>query len=231
MMGTIKKINEKATKTAFDKKVLSAIPHLFPYVKRRLHMAESTGIIPKNMYSSNGIVDESVAKFYENGYNIDSETGDIKLKLFKFADKDLDTLFKKESFHKKTISTNAILEEELDDLKEPYTVDGDLDFILHEELSDISYQQDKKNKQIFLYDDNDMAVLNAFEAKDLAPDTSKKLLDNLYGRLPLEVSNVVDMYVFGKLSIEEISKIKAMETTRIEYIFNEVKKAFRKHID
>ena len=53
-MSSLQKINSKETKTAFDKKVLSAIQHLHPYVKHRLYIAESTRILPKNMYFSNG---------------------------------------------------------------------------------------------------------------------------------------------------------------------------------
>ena len=100
-MGTLNKINSKTTKTEFDKKVLSSIQHLHPYVKHRLYIGESTGILPKNMYFGNGIIDESIAKLYENGFDIDASAMAIKLKLFKLVDKDLDELFKKEAFHQK----------------------------------------------------------------------------------------------------------------------------------
>ena len=56
-MSTFKKLSSKSAQTAFDKKVLSAVPHLHPYVKHRIYIAETTGILPKNMYSSNGIID------------------------------------------------------------------------------------------------------------------------------------------------------------------------------
>ena len=165
-MCTLDKLNDKATKTAFDKRVITATQHLHTYVKHRLYIAESTGIIPKNMYTSNGIIDEAIAEFYEKGYDIDSDVSTIKLKLFKLVDTDLNSLFKKEAFHKNTISTNSILEEELDDLEENYTMDADWDFVMNEELNDISYKQDHKHKHLFLYDDNDSSILNAFEVED-----------------------------------------------------------------
>ena len=59
-MSTFKELSSKSAKTAFDKKVLSVVQHLHPYVKHRIYIAETTGIIPKNMYSSNGIIDECV---------------------------------------------------------------------------------------------------------------------------------------------------------------------------
>ena len=57
-MSTFKELSSKSAQTAFDKKVLSAVPHLHPYVKHRIYIAESTGILPKNMYSSMIPLDE-----------------------------------------------------------------------------------------------------------------------------------------------------------------------------
>jgi len=231
VMSTLEKLTDEKTQMAFNKKVVAASQYLQPYVKHRLYIAESTGVLPKNMYASNGIIDESIATFYENGYDIDSDTNTIKLKLFKIVDADLNLLFKKEAFHKNTISTNAILKEELDGLKEHYTIDDDWDFIKGEDLHDISYNQTDKNKPVYLYDDNNNAVFNAFEMAPVSEDKSQKVLGSLYNWLPLNVSNIVDLYAFGKLSFEEISKVKKIETSRVELIFDEIIKKFKDHVD
>lgn len=231
IMCTIDKINDKATKTAFDKRVISVTDQIHPYVKHRLYIAESMRILPKNMYTSNGIIDESIAEFYEKGYNIDSDISTIKLKLFKIVCSSLDALYKKEAFHKNTLSTSDILEEELDDLEETYTIDGDWDFIMNEELNDISYKQDHKHKHLFLYDDNDNSILNAFELEDLSSNKSSQLLGSLYSWLPLNVSSVIDLLVFGKLTFEEIAKVKNIELKRVEHIYEEVKNKFKDHLD
>ncbi len=230
-MSSIERLNEKATQTAFNKKVVSASQQLHPYVKHRLYIAESTGIIPKKMYASNGIIDESIAKFYEKGYDIDIDTNTLKLKLFKIVDADLDAIFKKEAFHKNTISTNSILVEELDALEENYTIDDGFDYVMNEDLDDISYQQNGHFKHLFLYDDDSNSVLNALDTNAISLNNHKKTLGNLYSWLPLNVSNIVDLFVFGKLSFEEISKIKSIETKRIVHIFDEIKKNFNNHID
>jgi len=228
-MSTLQKINSKTTKTEFDKKVLSAIQHLHPYVKHRLYIAESTGIVPKNMYFSNGIIDEGIAKLYESGFDIDAEPMEIKLTLFNIIDKDLDELFKKEAFHQKTVSTNTILEEEMDRLKEDYTIDADLDLVLNTELNDISYQQDN-TEHIFVYDDSYSDVLNAFEVEDAAKLKSKNLLGSLYSWLPIMAADIIDLYSFGKLTFEEIAKVKNIEVENVEKIFDAVKKSFRSHL-
>ena len=228
-MSTLQRINSKTTKTEFDKKVLSAIQHLHPYVKHRLYIGESTGILPKNMYVSNEIIDEGIVKVYENGFDIDADAMEIKLKLFDLVDKDLDALFIKEAFHQKTVSTHTILEEELERLKEDYTIDADLDLILNTELTDISYQQDN-NEHIFVYDDNYSDILNAFDIEDTAKLKSKNLLGSLYSWLPIMAADIVDLYSFGKLTFEEIAKVKHIEVENVEKIFRAVKKSFRSHL-
>ena len=228
-MSSIQNFNNKETKSEFDKKVLSAIQHLHPYVKHRLYIAESTRILPKNMYFSNGIIDDGIVKLYEMGFDIDASAMEIKLKLFKIIDEDLDELFKNESFHKNTVSTSSILEKELEKLKEDYTVDADLDLVLNTELSDISYMQDN-GEHVFVYDDSDSSVLNAFEVEDMASIKSKNLIGGLYRWLPIMAADIVDLYAFGKLSFEEISKIKQLSVENVEKIFKAVKKSFRNHV-
>ncbi len=230
-MGSIDKLNEKATQAAFDKKVVSASQQLHPYVKHRLYIAQSMGVIPKNMYSSSGVIDEGIAKFYENGYDIDIEPNALKLKLFKFVDDELDAIFKKEDFHKNTVSTNAILIEELDALEEKYTIDDGFDFVMNDELNDISYQQDRKHKHLFVYNEDENSVLSAFDADDVAENKSKELLGGIYSWLPLNVSGVIDLLVFGKLNFEEIAKVKSIEVKRVEFIYEEVKNKFKDHLD
>lgn len=227
-MENLKSFDEQKSKSIFDKKVLSVIQHLHPYVKHRLYIAESTGILPRNMYTSTGIIDDSIVKLYSKGFDKDAESTAIKLELFKIADNDLEALFKKEAFHKNTLSTDTILKDELESLNEEYTVDEDFDFIMNDELNDISYKQQNSQNHMFLYDSDDSTIFNAFEVTDIPPKNKEKFLGSIYSRLPMKVSDIIDLYVFGKLNYEEISKVKHMEIGRIEKIFEAFNKRFKR---
>ena len=229
-MCSLDKLNDQATQKAFNKKVVTATNYLQAYVKHRLYIAESMGVLPRNMYSSTDIIDSGIVAFYEKGYDIDMDANKIKLKLFKIVVTLLDALFKNEAFHKNTMSTDTILKDELEHLEEHFTVDSDMDYIMHEELTDISYSN-KNEQQYFAYNNSNDLILNAFELKDITTEQSKKALGHLYSWLPLNVSNIVDLYVFGKLSFEEISMIKKIETKRIATIFKEIKETFKNHIN
>lgn len=229
-MSTFKQLSSKSAQTTFDKKVLSVIQYLHPYVKHRIYIGESTGIIPKNMYSSNGIIDDCIIKLYESGYDIDADTKAIKLKLFKLVDAHLNELFKKESFHKYSVSTDEFLKKELTRLNEDFTMDADMELILITELTDISYQQNKDNK-IYLYEDKEASFIKALDVSSLKPEDSPKMVGRFYSWLPINISNIVDLYVFGHLEFEDIAKIKNTEIKRIEKIFQKVKNTFRRHLE
>jgi hypothetical protein len=231
IMSTLKDLSSTSARETFNKKVLSAVPHLHPYVKHRIYIAESTGIIPKNMYSSNGIIDDCIIELYSNGYDIEAESNVIKLKLFKLVDEYLTTLFEKESFHKNTTSTNSILEDELSGLNEDFTMDADSDLILNTELNDISYHQHDRDPHIYLYSDKENSFLNAFEIEDLAKSKRPRVVHQFYSWLPVNISNIVDLYVFGHLTFDEIAQIKKQKATRIASIFEKVKKSFRTHLE
>lgn len=227
-MENLKSFDDQKSKSVFDKKVLSVIQHLHPYVKHRLYIAESTGILPRNMYSSTGIIDDSIVKLYKKGFDKDADATTIKLELFKIVEHDLEALFKKEAFHKKTLSTDTILKDELESLNEEYTVDEDFDFIMNDELNDISYKQQNSQNHMFLYDNDDSTIFNAFEVTDIPPKNKEKFLGSIYSRLPMKVSDIIDLYVFGKLNYEDISKVKQMEIGRIEKIIEEFNKRFKR---
>lgn len=222
--------SEKDLQSAFNKKLLHIIPSLQPYVKHRLHIGESVGILPKNLYHSNGVIDDCIIRLYEKGYDIDMPTHDLKIKLFRIVDIYLEELFIKEGHHQNTISTNSLLQEELDRLEEPYTIDGDMDFVMLDELDDISYKQNKQESDVFVFDENNAKIMNALELKTDKLSKNRQIVSKFYGWLPIRISNVVDLYVFANLPFEDISRIKKIEVSRIENILVNVKKRFRKHI-
>jgi len=230
-MDTLQKLQEKSSQTVFDKKVLNIVQYLYPYVKHRLYVAETTRILPKNMYSSTGIIDDSIIKLYENRYNPDADVSIIKLHLFEIVNDSLKVLFEKESFHKNTISTRFILEEELHNLEEHYTINGDMDYIMSEDLDDISYKQEDGYKHLFLYANKEISILKAFDLNNKHNNNTKKLFSKFYSWLPLSTSNILDLYVFGKLNFEEISKIEHLEVTEVVQILRTVKKQFRNNLD
>ena len=229
--------NDEKIHTELGKKILSVIPQLHPYVKHRLYTIETSGIVPKNMYKINGIIDDAILKFYdlyEKPGEGPMDQQDIKLRLFKLVNERLNELRENESWHLNTLSTSEILSKELDLLEEKFKLGLHEDLIMDEELDDISYHQNDGQKEKFLYDDAENNIIKSLDIIDprigINSDKRKKL-NKIYMWLPAKTSVIVDMYVFGKLTYDEIGIIKDIKTDKVKQIITTVRKSFRKNMD
>ncbi|WP_106791221.1 hypothetical protein [Aquimarina sp. Aq78] len=214
----------------FSKKLLSIVPHLHPYVKHRLYIAESVGILPQNMYCSNGIIDDAILKLYHDDLDVEIDTLSLELKLFKIADELIDELYIREGWHQRNISTSYFLKEELEKLEENYTVEGDNELIMKEELDDICYHQNSEEKQSFIYNDMDSDILKVIDSEPSSEHRKQKLLGKFYSWLPIETSKIIDLFVFGRLNFEEIAKIKDITAQEVKEIIIDVRKSFRRNL-
>jgi len=217
-----------------DKKTLSIVHLLHPYVKQRIKVGENLGIFPKNMYRSNGIIDEVVLKVYEKGLQEAVDSDELRMIMFDLANGNLKTLFETEKWHKNSISTKFILEEELKQLEENFTMDAGNDLIMNEELDDISYHQNDHERPELPYDDAQDNVLAFLEINDAALSENyknKNMLERMYDLLPVQTSNVFDLYILGKLNLQEIATILKIEIVEVKRIIDSVKETFKKHLD
>tara|TARA_R110000868_G_scaffold355134_4_gene616431 strand:- start:525 stop:746 length:222 start_codon:yes stop_codon:yes gene_type:complete len=73
--------------------------------------------------------------------------------------------------------------------------------------------------------------MNAFEIEDLSSDYQKDILGKFYSWLPFIVSDIVDLFIFGKLTYDEIAEVKNIETKRVERIINLSFKSLRSNLD
>jgi len=218
----------------FEKRILSITHLLQPYVKQRLRVAENKGILPKNMFQCNEIIDEVVLLVYEKEKHEEIGAKALRIFMFEKSNKKLIDLFENEKWHKKSISTKFVLEEELRQLEESFTVDGGNDLIMNEELDDISYHQNDHENAYLPYDSAEENVLSFLDIQDssyLKKQSNRLTIRSMYQKLPLQTSNVVDLYLIGKLNMHEISVILDIEIVEVKRIIEYVKENFKKYIN
>ena len=226
-------ISKKKIKS-FDKNALTIVHQLHPYVKQRLRVVENLGIIPKNMYQSNEIIDEVILIIYENKNQEEIDFYSLRMTMFTEVNKKLIELFDKEKWHKNSISTKIILEEELKQLEENFTMDADNDLIMNEDLDDISYHQNDHELHGLPYDDAHDHILSLLEIQNeqnRKRNEYRTTIRSMYKQLPLQTSNVVDLYVLGKLNIQEIAQVLDTEIIEVKRIIDFVKENFKKYLN
>ena len=231
----MKDITSKGSRHSdFEKSILVHVLRVKPYVKHRLFTAETSGVVPRNMYKSSGIIDDAIIKLHEIFEGQSMEDQEIKLKLFLLLNERLDELFKQEEFHKYTINTSQVLKEELEHLEEKFELDLDSDLVMSDELDDISYHQDDGQRSLVLYEDAEENIIQTLEIYDSRRDLTENkriVLNEVYSWLPFETSNILDLFVFGKLTYEEIACIKNVDEVEIKSIIATINRGFRKNLN
>ena len=219
---------------SLENKTLAIGHRLYPYVKNRLHVLENHGILPINMYKPSEIIDDVILDIYEAQVREDIDQHALQILMFGKSYHKIVDLAEREKWHKQNISTKLILEEELKQMEEKFTVDGGFDFILNEELDDISYHQNDEGHSLLDSEDVQHNILSLFELKDsnlMKASEVKQTFEMLYKLLPIQTSNVVDLYVLGKLNLKDISTILETDIVEVKRIVHFVKENFKKQID
>lgn len=217
-----------------DKKTLTIVHLLHPYAKQRIRVGEKLGYFPRNMYKSSEIIDEVVLEIYEKGIHKSKDSEELRMAMFDLLNSKMSTLFKSEAWHKDSISTKLILEEELKQLEENFTSDAGNDLIMNEELDDISYHQDNGRQKNLPYDESEEGVrifLGLDQVKNFQENSDRRALRKVYYKLPVNTSNLVDLYILGKLSFHEIASILSMEVSEVKEIVNFVRETIKNQLD
>ena len=217
-----------------DKKTLTIIHLLHPYVKQRIRVGENLGILPRNMYQSNEIIDEVVLEIYEQGLQKSKEKEALRIIMFDKVNSRITALLESEKWHQNSISTKIILEEELKLLEENFTIDADNDYVMNEDLDDISYQQNDKQQTALPYDESEEGIRTLLGIETIKKEdnwSDRQSLRRLYYKLPLNSSNIVDLYVLGKLSYQEIALILKLDILEVKEIIGFVKENFKKQME
>lgn len=224
-MKSMKELHTKKTQSNFDKKVLSVLQHLHPYVKHRLYVAECKGIVPKNLYISTGIIDDAIIEIYKDKRE-DESAEKIKLDLFNKVDEHLDTLFAKEQEHAQGENSDEFLKGELQSLEVQYFVDADMDTVLFRDLDDISYKQDGE----FTNNSSNKHVLGCLDIHQELYHSESATVGKFYNWLPEQVSNIIDLQMFGRLTAREIASLKNLDVEKVNKLLTAIPQRFREHI-
>ncbi len=190
---------------------------LMRYVRYRLRRLERKGILPKNMLTPEEIFDEVIAELAKVT-NSHDDLKDIKISAFEIAMLILDRYEEKELPQKKKIPIHQLLEEELKTLEEKFTVDADYDYVLVEDLDDISYHLDEyKPKTYLLTPDLEALVLQHLQSdeKSLTP-SQKHAFEHVLKAMPDGVRKIFELHLFGQLDEDEIADLMALKLSYVQ---------------
>ena len=143
--------------------------------------------------------------------------------MFKKADSLLDEIMDDEEFETLFLDNiDSYAKAEWDSMSEKFSVDGDGDYVMMEELDDISYRKhDYILKNIFLEDSGRdmMAKLD----KDLGKENIRKHTEMVLHHLPADMRAVFELYTEHQFELDEISKILNKDIPVIEQLLEDAR--------
>ena len=206
------------------------LPDLKRFIKQKLHIAEKNGIIPKGFYAPEDIIDEVYQIIYEE-FDPNWTENQIKTKIFQLAIEKLNQILKQESQKPEKVDIDALIEQETRFLDEKITIDADGEFVLVDELDDISYHQKDAQPHYLILDRNtEEKLLELYDkdSNDKLTETQQNNFWKLYKYTPAQSKLVVELLVFAGLSTDEITDITEIPQNKVEKIITTFKNKLRK---
>ena len=202
---------------------------LSKFAKVKLKNAEHHHLLPKGFYNTEDILMEVYLEVFEELNDSISEK-ELKTLLFQKTIQKFNEILEKENRIRKRIPVDLIVKEELDLLKEDFTVDADGDLVLIEELPDISYhQKDFKPKHYIIDPDAEKEIVSSLELDDaiLVDDERREKLANTYFLIPPTSKTIFELYVFGNQDEDTIAEILKIEKDQVKTVITKVVEKFK----
>ncbi|HFB62282.1 MAG TPA: hypothetical protein ENJ69_04795 [Bacteroidetes bacterium] len=216
---------------AFNKILFEFMPHFRKVIHHKIRQMELRGLLPKNMYSAQGIVDEVYLRLYHETAGVPLDENYLKARLFYVAKKVLDEIREKECGKRPDITTEELINRELLALEEKYTVDGEGRLVLLEDLDDISYHQEEYGENLILIEEekiDEVARTMALKGdEEPLTEAERKRLGKAYSDLPETSRMVIDYLAFGKLNEEQVASVLDTNIESITRMIEKVKRRFR----
>ena len=223
----IKKHAESHDRDSFNSMLEDFVPVFRSMIRKKLKKMEINNEIPVNMYKADEIIDEVYLDIFNNFSSRVEDESHLKIEMFKDAYRILSNL--KTKHLNNTLSVDAIMDQELKELEEPYSINIDGEFMELDELDDISYHQDDYKDKILLLEDEKIPELTQsleVPVPDTMTNEEELQIKKAYTDLPDFTQSVVDYFAFAKLTLNEIAEIHSINVDEVSEIIDKVKKRF-----
>lgn len=224
---TLRSYKEQDDQTSFNLYIQKVIPEITAYIQKQLNIAIERGSIYKGKHKAEEIIDELYIKAYEHIQNIEKSEF-FKIWLYRTANQLLSDLITEDQFDEFFFQNiDKLTKSEWAEMEENYSTDGDGDFVMLEELDDISYpKNDYELRDILIEADEEEHIIKDLDDK-IGLDRINKHIRMLLPKLPADTASILDLFSQQKLSKEEIADIKNISVKAVQDYLNEARNLIR----
>ncbi len=212
----LKTLNEQEKAELFKTIIPVFLHGLKGYINRRIISAKLADLKSLSNVDPKDVVNEVVLRVHSIFNKEIENIKDINIWLIKEADNVLNEILDKNKTE--NVSYEELVNNELGQLEEKFTVDGGFDLVMTEELDE--YDTDFGIEEIIISSKGENEFIEKLE-KDKT-SLKNKVYDELI-KLPLRYQSIYDLYFFEHMEIDEIAKVKKIKPLEIEAIIISIK--------
>ena len=224
---TLRKMKEEDDQSSFNLYIQKVFPQIEKYVEAQLKTAIKKHDVHEGKYKVADFMDELYIKAFEHIHEI--EAGEFfKIWLYRTADKLLEEAITEDEFDDFFFKNiDEFTQAEWDEMEEHYSTDGDGDFVMEEELDDLSYDKnDYQLKDVFIEEEEEKHILDAVD-KNIGRAGFNQHVKTILPKLSKLSASILELFSRQKLNHEEIAEIKGITVDQVQAYLDEARKAIK----
>ena len=211
-------------RSAFNALLLKTFSQVKRYISKRLSTTLSKGNLPKGKYKADDFIDQLFIEAYDHFDEV-KEKKLLHPWLFKKADELLEAAIIDEEFDDYFLKNiDDYSNPEWDAMEEKFSIDGGGDYVMIEELDDISYPKHDYTLNHVFVEDNNKEIMNKLD-KDLGEENIAKHIAMVLRQLPLPMRTVFELATEHQFTLEEITIIRKQSLEEVRQLFENARKS------
>jgi len=211
----LKQLREENNQLAFNDAMRRLLPGVRKYITRWLNHAIKNNKIHAGKYQVEDFVNELYIQAYDHFHKVGRDS-DLHSWLFKQAEKLMDDAEVEDEFDDFFIKNiDNYTKAEWDEMEENFSTDGDGDFVMEEELDDLSYVKNNYVLEDVFIEDKEQELIEKL-SNEISTEQINRHINMLLYRLPTEESAVFDLVVRQRFKPDEITRIKEISIQEVE---------------
>ncbi len=219
-LAKFKKDDDRAR---FNKLLLKTLHQVSHYITTRLSTALCKGNLPKGKYKPEDFIDQLFLEAFDHFDEITNKNH-LHTWLFKKADEILEEVVIDEKFDDYFLKNiDDYSRPEWDAMEEKFSTDGDGDYVMLDELDDISYPKNDYVLNHVFIEDSKKEIMDRLD-QDLGEENIKKHTAMVLYNLPLPMRTVFKLYTEYQFTLEEIAIIRKQNLEEVRLLLENARK-------
>jgi len=222
-------LKKEEDKTSFFKELENTLPEVKKYINVKLKTALKKGQIPRGKYEVNEFIDQLFIEVYDHFNEVKNEK-EFRPWLFKKADDLLDDAMVDEEFDALFFKNiDEYSKQEWDEMEEKYIVDADGDFVMEEDLEDISYYTKPYSLKDVFVDTTEEEMTEKLDKK-LNEEQINRHIELVLHKMSEPMRTTFQLFVDHRFEPKEIAKIKNISNKEVELFLDDARRDLKRSI-